>query len=74
MLSTHGHDCSMRRLSSINIQDLVQPIEVDCSLVINGLLRVDVEEDPLKQPEREKNQSVNLLGNSLAATTTEIRI
>ena len=51
MLRTHGHDCSMRRLSSINVQDLMKPVEVDCSLVISGLFRVDVEEDPLKQPE-----------------------
>ena len=72
MLSTHRHDCSVRRLSSINIQDLVQPIEVDCSLVVSGLLRVDVEEDPFKQPERKKkNQSVTLIENNLVVTTTK---
>ena len=58
LLITHGHDCSVWRLSSIGVQDLVQPIEVDCSLVICGLLRVDVKEDPLKQPEK-KEKSIS---------------
>ena len=47
---TYWHALDVRGLpSSIIGQDLVESIEVDCSLVITDLLQVNIEEDPLKQ-------------------------
>ena len=47
---THRHDSGVRGFPSVSGQYLVESIEVDSSLVVTDLLRVNVEEDPFKQP------------------------
>ena len=45
---THGQSLCVWRFSSVVGQHLVESIEVDCSLIITNLLRVNIEENPLK--------------------------